>query len=121
MTQRIINSQWTAANAYRHHPRLTRYQRVLRQARRIEAAHHPFDWNAYQPLPAGEDLEARDPVEAEAWANIETEARQRHSERLGLKLKDTGVLQDIHSLRSLWQEAGRELKSPRCKRTKRVK
>ncbi len=120
MTQRINHSQWTAARACARDRRLTRYQRVLRRARRIEAARQPFNWSAYQPLAADEDLEARDSVEAEAWANLEAEARLRRDQQQGLKPPDDEpVLHDIDSLRALWVEALAELKLKPCRRPDR--
>ncbi len=124
--ERIIHPGWMPGSSFQREPHerldlwLTSYQRALRQARRRAAACQPLDWSRYVPLAPGEDLEARDPVEAEVWAKIETEARQRWFERLGLPL-DEAIVEDIGMVRRLWIEARQEIKRRRCRRRVRSK
>ena len=110
MTQRTIHSQWLVRTARCERPALTSYQRALRQARRMAAQHRPFNWEAYEPLPRGESLEARDPVEAEGGAISEYEAREKQRERAGL-CPEEPVTHDITAIRVLWVEARREWKA----------
>lgn len=119
MTQRAIHSQWRIPTARCERSQPTSYQRALRQARRTAALRCPFDWEGYEPLPPGESLEARDSVEAEVWAMIEYEAREKQRERAGLPPEPL-LTRDIKSIRVLWVEARREFQSKPCRQRDRT-
>ena len=74
----------------------------------MAAARRRIDWNCYTPLTPGESLQARSIVEAEAFENIEAEARRQRHLRLREQL-DEPVTEDIDTVRLVWGETVREL------------
>ena len=94
MREHIVTSSWRPSRLCRagglpgRDARLTCYQRALRQAARMAAARRRIDWNCYTPLTPGESLQARSIVEAEAFENIEAEARRQRHLRLREQLDE---------------------------------